>query len=324
MEAPNFKRHELSELERDASKVYSYDAFNHIEKAFLNLLDNEEFKGRIESGYYDLLLSDEKSGRIPTLILRKLADRISDKKLRTFFIASGQLPHEKETRYGHQLDIVDEKINMRTEKQYENDIAEHLKKIAGNTSEQKALIMTEFIDSGGSMRHLVKAAQAAGIEVDVATLAARENFNNHDQSYLYEQIGLADWNSDQDPPQVYNAETNVEDLNERADFFHPFHEKQLEPYRPTVRRNAKPDRKFSTEEKAVMLQEVFPEGKDGFEFIAFNQGYSTGDDETDRAIEAFLEDEKKRPYSEEEIKILREREEMVNKDIDLLVARLLE
>lgn len=323
MEAPKFNCHELGDLEHDESGVYTYEAFRYIEWAFLNLFEDQEFRERIESGYYDLLLSDEKSGRIPTLILRKLADRMNDKKLRTFFIASGQLSHEKGIRYGHDPDLIEERLNFQAEEQYENEIAAHLEKISGRAPGQRALIVTEFIDTGDSLRHLVRAAHAAGIDADIVTLAAREDFDDFDR-YRYEKLGFDDQRSEYGPPHVYIAKSHVDDLVDRAEFFHPFHEKQLEPYRPTVRRNENPQRSFSAGEKAAMLQEVFPEGEYGQDFSLFNLGFSTGDDGVDMAIETFLEKEKGRPYSEEELQIMKEREQAVNSDIDLLVERLLE
>lgn len=142
---------------KESIPEFHFKEIAEIEPAMVSLV--KQLKEKIDRGEYDTLISDDVGGRIPTLILRKIIKEYSpDKKLVTFFIASGKtyLPTPANTEKYEQLQ-------------------EHLKKVTDKT--KKALIVTQFIFTGKTLIRLADALKEAGVDnFDIATVDAMPHF----------------------------------------------------------------------------------------------------------------------------------------------------
>jgi len=152
----------------EATPEFHFRELAEIEPAMVSLV--RQLKEKIESGEYDTLISDDVGGRIPTLILRKvIKEHNPDKKLGTFFIASGKtyLPTSADTEKYAKLQ-------------------EHLKKVTDKT--KKALIVTQFIFTGKTLIRLADALKEAGVyDFDIATVDAMPHFE--EEGLLRSRLG---------------------------------------------------------------------------------------------------------------------------------------
>lgn len=123
---------------------YFFEAeFKELESFVLPLI--EKLKENIDKNEYDVLIGDDASGRIPTLILRGIInERNSGSKIKTKFVAGGQLRSSAELK--------------ETVRRIKPEIA------------KKALVVTEYISSGKSMDQLSKILKELEIPFDIATL----------------------------------------------------------------------------------------------------------------------------------------------------------
>lgn len=166
------KRHEKAERE------YAHAEIEALKVPFSRLV--YKLKEDIDAGTYDMLIGDDASGRIPTMALRKVfANRMrathpditpdEDREaLKTYFVAGGRSRHED---------------------QYEH-MRSFFEKIAPEVR-RRALVVTEYIQSGESIRRLVKLLDAEHIPFDIATISfgiderderseeVRDFFRNH-------------------------------------------------------------------------------------------------------------------------------------------------
>lgn len=121
----------------------------------------EKIKSRIENDEYGLIIGDDASGRIPTLILgnfiRKISEQRGLNKPNIIFIP-GKLMGPF---LGFGSDGMREKL--------ENHISGF-----GATEEKRVLIVTDTILSGGSLEILVKLLKKSGYICDIATIGIEE------------------------------------------------------------------------------------------------------------------------------------------------------
>jgi len=101
---------------------------------------------------FDLLLSDDASGRLATLLLREMADKVRKKQgkngpVETYFLAAGI--HDQAKRIEMTHDFLATKIKPDT----------------------KVLLATEYISSGDSIMRLVEALQSLTENFRVATIS---------------------------------------------------------------------------------------------------------------------------------------------------------
>lgn len=117
----------------------------------------EKIRPRIENGEYGLIIGDDASGRIPTLILGNFIKTISEQrglnKPNIIFIP-GKL-------MGPIFGFSSESMR----KKLENHIGKF-----GATEEKRILIVTDTILSGGSLEILVKLLKKSGYICDIATI----------------------------------------------------------------------------------------------------------------------------------------------------------
>lgn len=122
-----------------------------------------ELKGRLSS--YDTILSDDASGRLIALVLRKIInntrDQVGKKPVRTFFVASGV--------HGTQ-----------------EAFSEIEKFIASKSDLGKILLVTEFIGFGRGVMPLVEQLVRRGIQFDVAAVSG--DINRHGEKYYDDDL----------------------------------------------------------------------------------------------------------------------------------------
>lgn len=150
---------------------YNFEAIARLEEPIYSLIRGE-FKKLIDKGEYSVLIGDDASGRIPTLIFRKIMlnrlDKLRpnlkpeerDKLLRTYFVAgSANSDNEKE-------------------------IADFFRKVSLD-DKHRALLVTEFMASGESMEKMTKSLEDAGIQCDVAVLGTDRSNTEKDYQERY-------------------------------------------------------------------------------------------------------------------------------------------
>ncbi|MGC9048982.1 MAG: hypothetical protein ACP5IX_02080 [Patescibacteria group bacterium] len=113
---------------------------------------------------YDTILSDDVSGRLPSLFLRELINRIRSKAgkepVKTYFLAAG--------RYWWLIE---------KDKAIRNFLVGKKKEIG------KALVVTEYIESGHGITRLMELLKELGINFDVAAVSADSNSADYIQKF---------------------------------------------------------------------------------------------------------------------------------------------
>lgn len=140
---------------------YNFEAIANLEEPIYSLL-KKNLKKSIDKGEYNVLIGDDASGRIPTLIFRKIMlnrlDKLRsnlkseerDKLLQTYFVAgSANSDNEKE-------------------------VTDFFRKISSG-DKYKALLVTEFMGSGESMEKMTRGLEEAGIQCDAAVLGTENS-----------------------------------------------------------------------------------------------------------------------------------------------------
>ena len=146
------------------------DAFLELESLILPLI--EKLKENIDKGEYDVLLGDDASGRIPTLILRGIINernrkrhpefKSSELEIKTRFVAGGQLKNKDKLK-----DAIKE---------------------SGLEVKKKALVVTEYISSGKSMEKFSTALKELNIPFDIAVLKSEFSGANSDFQKLSDKL----------------------------------------------------------------------------------------------------------------------------------------
>lgn len=137
----------------EKERHYNFEAIKRLEAPMKNVV--WQLKEAIDKGEYDTLIGDDASGRIPTLVLRKIMENRTDKLhpdlkseernklLQTYFVA-GNTDNEKA-------------------------ITDFLRRATLN-DKNKILLVTEYMSSGRSMKRLTEILEGAGVKFDVAVL----------------------------------------------------------------------------------------------------------------------------------------------------------
>jgi len=136
--------HARMESERlAADKYYS--------RAVIEALMNLGLEIGDQASDFDTVLSDDASGRLPSLFFRSIIDVARKKEgkdpVQTFFIAGGFIDSKRESEV--------------------NAFIERKKQELGRT-----LLVTEYVFSGGSVRQLMQMLRKNGIDFDVAVLSS--------------------------------------------------------------------------------------------------------------------------------------------------------
>lgn len=140
------------------NKEYHFEEIAEIEGAMISLV--EQLKTNMLNGEYDALVSDDAGGRIPTLILRKIMQKIIPQASpETHFIAAGHgIPHQEYKR------------------DY-NDFLDSLKMTAKRG--KRILLITQYIHSGNSLKKVIEGYKSIGFDqIDVAAMDRLPGWDN--------------------------------------------------------------------------------------------------------------------------------------------------
>lgn len=144
----------------EAGPKYNFRQIERLQKSAEALV--QQLKEKIDNEEYDMLIGDDVSGRIPTLILRGV---INERRHQLSKDKSSQV-NEIPTKFivgGRAYDV-----------ENTEEIIKFLEKIKPQIK-KKALLVTEYMDSGKGMDKMARAFNRAGIDFDVATFASFEN-----------------------------------------------------------------------------------------------------------------------------------------------------
>jgi hypothetical protein len=124
---------------------------------------------KLERGEYPLIISDEVSGRFPSLIFREFLRRIYERRgYKTpglMFIAGGQ---------SEQAALRQKKVD-----EIGNKVLEFRKKKKIQGYPKRILIVTETIETGRSLRPIIEALRKIGQEFDIATVGCGDKEKIH-------------------------------------------------------------------------------------------------------------------------------------------------
>ena len=142
----------------DITYEWAYELTKKLERPFdlktIIVLARLVIKLERDLPTYDTILSDDASGRLPSLFLRKIINHVRSKTgqgaVKTYFLASGS--HNKIEK--------DEAI--------ERFLVDKKKEIT------KALVVTEYITTGNTIMNIMKLLTDIGIDFDVACVSAEE------------------------------------------------------------------------------------------------------------------------------------------------------
>ncbi len=169
----------LIENERE----YNFEEFSDLKKQIGKLVT--KLKAAIEKEEYTTLIGDDASGRIPTLILKKITEKVTTKPIKTLFIAGGK---------GHYWET--EKVENT-----ENKLDDILDQIKG-----RVLFVTEYMSEGEGMVKMAEQLENKGIDFDIASVASGKNDKEYERNFeIFKRHGLIIGHEDAlMGPAVYN------------------------------------------------------------------------------------------------------------------------
>jgi adenine/guanine phosphoribosyltransferase-like PRPP-binding protein len=145
---------------KEVTQEKRFQAVMDIEKPLEILLN--KLKPRFEKTEYAAIVGDDTSGRIPTLAVRRFANKICQERrgsnLPTFFIKG-------------------EKMEKMMDSKSVDGLMEVLK--ASNPENKKVLVVTDLVRTGWTIQSIGEVLEEAGIKFDVAslyTMHLKENF----------------------------------------------------------------------------------------------------------------------------------------------------
>ena len=160
MNGESFKQPQKNELARE-DEIIIENLASQLENPVRHIIN--QLKPRIDRGEYKIIIGDDASGRLPTLVLHNILSSIYKSrgfpKLQTRFIAGAHgNPWYK--------DFLQRKKNDR--------IREYIKNLKTFLDEGalpgRILIVSEFIEKGEGLSPLATLLNEAGIEYDIATV----------------------------------------------------------------------------------------------------------------------------------------------------------
>lgn len=159
----------LSSKSLEAEDVHS---LNDLEKPLSRLIS--EIGPRIEAGAYSLIIGDDASGRIPTIMVGTVIKDIYALRNPTarlpivrFFTGSTGLSNSEQG-------VQDKKRNGLTEQL--GKVKQAVEKAGLHSN--RALIVTDIIESGQSVEEISRALRANGFDVEVATIAFPDTYTD--------------------------------------------------------------------------------------------------------------------------------------------------
>jgi hypothetical protein len=150
-------------IEREQFWPQDREAIEALEQPLLEMLEGELLE-KLKSGYYQLIIGEDASGRIPALIVADVAKRLAkaedNKPPKIMFMAGSRKYADKKEK------------QSRTRQELKRVLAK-----TGLESNQmtNALIVTEYVASGHSPRPIIWALEDLGFKVDLATMSSINN-----------------------------------------------------------------------------------------------------------------------------------------------------
>lgn len=121
------------------------------------IFSNPEFMKSIEDGKYNLLIADDTSARVPSLIFNKVIKEVYSKK---------DFPDPKVLFVPGQMKSTNPDISAKIS----NHINKYLEKVGLSDTEINALVITDTIAEGTTIKKLSDALTKSNINCDIATL----------------------------------------------------------------------------------------------------------------------------------------------------------
>lgn len=171
--SPSNRRNIPDELNLKKKNI-TYGRIEVLKYPISRILEN--LSEQIKSGKFNVIIGDDASGRIPTLIIRKTLEliyrKINKKVPKTLFLAgAGQPGFATPEGYEKKRKLVDEYIGAQ---KFNN--SDHV------------LIVTDTINTGNSLMPLTEALEAKSVSYDIATIATAGSVS---QSALIRKLGVA-------------------------------------------------------------------------------------------------------------------------------------
>lgn len=174
-----------------------YKEIAELEESLRQIL--EELRPHLEKNEYRLIVGDDASGRIPTLIMRKVIDEIYGKlgylKPRILFVAGGVSPFLKlgERKMKKMSLLLKEKILSRFD----------------SGEDVKALLVTDTISTGSTLEMFRKVFGSVGLSFDVAAVGMDASWRDPEETkQMYKNnFGIEIfWGGEDVPPLYYNKD----------------------------------------------------------------------------------------------------------------------
>lgn len=158
--------------EQKQETPYHIPAMAELEPAMIDLC--QKMKDKLLAGAYDYIISDDKTGRIPSLIMKKvMEDLLPEKKIPILHVAAGRRLSwavRVVTNYGREEN--QSKLDFKQAEPYYDQTLDAFNKYVKPAVKNKALIITEYIHSGNSVNALKYFLHQARIKFDIASAKA--------------------------------------------------------------------------------------------------------------------------------------------------------
>ncbi len=166
-------------------------AIKELRKPIQQIL--QQLSTRINRGEYTLIIGDDASGRIPTLIFKEVINDVYNEKRREnpktlFFAGSG--------RRG----IMSQEKRKEKEEKLEDWLQN--RHFSQKSDGQKALIVTDLITSGNSLEPLCSALKKNNMDFDIATITNHAG-NSKDKKEISEKLGGEIFDGQSNTPLIY-------------------------------------------------------------------------------------------------------------------------
>ncbi len=270
--------------QKEAIPEYHFEAIAELLPYAEDLVG--QLKQNIEQKKYNVLISDDGGGRIPTLLIKKIINKVSpDQPLHTYFVQGGQAIKEPENLGPFYKRLSD--INNREE-------------------DPSVLLVTQYIHSGESIVKFAKAIQEVGMDkLDVAALEGIPTNTEYAGSIMPEGARLF----------ASIAKGIPLDLEEDHESFSGV--KKPQPYRPYPETLIKSIEKTGRELDLEELNEIYG-------IMPWDQGPTMFKKMTENdEAKAEIERRKRAPLTSEEKDQIKENIRLARKDIDTLANQVI-
>lgn len=160
---------------------FEHEEIQHLEKPIEKIL--EQLRYNIDRGAYQLIVGDDASGRVPTLIFSRLLrnlNRLGNYPVpKTIFLAGS----------GQHSDLKIEREKVSRIKEYlKQKYSELISTITQKEAKKRALVVTEMISSGDGLKPITQALKELGIKFDIASIAVIDR-EYHSDLDLEDKLG---------------------------------------------------------------------------------------------------------------------------------------